>query len=72
MRVNKSIQTFFGKLEEKKTLGKTWRRWGDNIRMDATEIGCEIMNLIHLVQDRDLLQSLVEPCNETSGAKIGR
>jgi hypothetical protein len=28
------------KPEEKRPLGKPWRRWEDNIKMDLQEVGC--------------------------------
>jgi len=33
--------------------------WEDNIRMDLKEIGWEIVDWIHLAQDRDLWRTLV-------------
>jgi hypothetical protein len=43
----------FGKAERKKLLGRSRRRWEDNIRMDLREIGWEVVDWIHLAQDRD-------------------
>jgi len=34
-------------------LGKSRRRWGDNIKMDLQEVGCGDMDWIELAQDRD-------------------
>jgi hypothetical protein len=34
-------------------------RWEDNSRMDLREIRCEVMDWIHLVQDRDQWRALV-------------
>jgi hypothetical protein len=31
-----------GKTKKKKLLGRPRRRWGDNIRMDLYEAGCEL------------------------------
>jgi hypothetical protein len=42
-----------GKPEGKRTLRKTVRRWEDNIRKDRTEIEREVVDWIHLDQDRD-------------------
>ena len=33
-----------GKVTEKRALGKTWRRWEDNIRMYLKEIGINARN----------------------------
>jgi len=38
---------------------KIRHRWEDNIRMDFVEIGWKVMNLIHLTQDREQWQALV-------------
>jgi hypothetical protein len=40
-------------------LGRPRRRWVDNIKMDLREIGCDGMDWIDLVQDRDQWRALV-------------
>ena len=45
------------KPEENKALGRTRRRWEDNIKMDLQEVGC--MEWIELAQDRDRRRALV-------------
>ena len=47
------------KPEEKRPLGRSRRRWVDNIRMDLQEVGCGYMDWIGLVQDRDRWRTLV-------------
>jgi hypothetical protein len=42
-----------GKLEGKRSLGRYRRGWEDNIRIDLREIGWEVVDWTHLVQDRD-------------------
>ena len=42
-----------GKPEEKGPLGRPWRRWEDNIKMDLQEVGSGGMDWIELAQDRD-------------------
>jgi hypothetical protein len=42
-----------GKPEGKRPLGRTRRRWEDNITMDLQEVGCGDMERIELGQDRD-------------------
>jgi hypothetical protein len=37
----------------KRQLVRPRHRWGDNIMMDLTEMGCEGVDWIHLGQDRD-------------------
>jgi hypothetical protein len=48
-----------GKPEGKRPLGRPKRRWGDNIKMDLTEIGCDGVDWIDLAQDRDQWRVLV-------------
>jgi hypothetical protein len=48
-----------GKPEGKRPLGRTRRRWEDNIRMDLQEVGCGGMDWIGLAQDRDRLREFV-------------
>ena len=46
------IQSFSGKSEGMRTLGRPRRRWKDNIKMDLQEVGCRSMDWIELVQHR--------------------
>jgi hypothetical protein len=52
-----------GRAEGKKPLGKSRRRWEDNIKMDLREIGIDEANRIRLAQDRfhwrDFLKTLM-------------
>jgi hypothetical protein len=48
-----------GKPEEKRPLERPRRRWEDGIKMDLGEIGWEGVEWIHLAQDRDRWQALV-------------
>jgi hypothetical protein len=48
-----------GKPERKRPLGRTRRRWEDNIRMDLREIGWGDMDWIDLAQDRHQWRALV-------------
>jgi hypothetical protein len=43
----------------KRSLGKTGHRWEENIRMDVGEIGWKLVDWIHVDQDRDQWQALV-------------
>jgi len=45
--------------EGKRPLGRPRLRWEDNIKMDLQEVGCEGMDWIELVQDRDRWWALV-------------
>jgi hypothetical protein len=41
-----------GRPEGKRPLGRSRRRWEDNIELDLREIGIDGVNRIHLTQDR--------------------
>src|SRR5215469_12756938 len=47
------------KPEGKRPLGRPWRRWDDNIKMDLQEVGCGGTDWIELAQDRDRWRALV-------------
>jgi hypothetical protein len=42
-----------GKLEGRRPLGRTRRRWEDNIKMDLQEVVCGGMDWNELAEDRD-------------------
>ena len=48
-----------GKPEGKRSLGKSRRRWEDNIKMDLQEVGGPGIDWIYLAQDRDRWRALV-------------
>jgi hypothetical protein len=48
-----------GRPEWRRPLERPRRRWEDNIKMDAREIGFEDVDWIHLAQDRDRWRTLV-------------
>jgi hypothetical protein len=48
-----------GKPEGKRPIGRPRRRWVDNIKMVLRGMGCDGMDLSHLVQDRDQWRALV-------------
>jgi hypothetical protein len=48
-----AMKTIHGKPVGKRPLGRPGHRWEYNTIMDLKEIGCEGINWIHLVQDRD-------------------
>jgi len=47
------------KPEAKRPLGRSRRRWEDNIKMDLQEVECGDIDWIELVQDMDRWQALV-------------
>ena len=47
------------KPEGRRPLGRSRRRWVDNIRMDLQEVGCGYMDWIGLAQDTDRWRSPV-------------
>jgi hypothetical protein len=48
-----------GKPEGRRPLGRSRRRWLDNIRMDLVEVGWGVANWIGLARDRDRWRALV-------------
>ena len=48
-----------GKPEGKRPLGRTRRRWEDNIKMDLQEVGVGRGDWMELAQDRDRGRALV-------------
>jgi hypothetical protein len=48
-----------GKPEWKRSLGKPRRRWEDNFGIDLRETGLEVVDWIHLAQDRDKWRAIV-------------
>jgi len=48
-----------GKLEGRRPLRRSRRRWVDNIRMDLQEVGCGYMDWIGLAKDRGTWRTLV-------------
>ena len=46
-------------IEGKRPLGRPWRRWEDNIRMDVEEIDINAGNWVDSAQDRDYWRALV-------------
>jgi len=50
--------SWWGKLEGKRPLGRTRRRWLDNIRTDLQKVRCVYMDWIGLAQDRDRWRTL--------------
>jgi hypothetical protein len=48
-----------GKPEGKRPLGRSRRRWDDNIKMGLQEVGCGSMDWIELGHDRDKWRALV-------------
>jgi len=48
-----AFKILVGKPEGKRPLGRPRRRWEDNIGMDLRETGWEVVEWMHLAQDRD-------------------
>jgi hypothetical protein len=48
-----------GKPERKRPLWRPRRRWEDNIKMDLKEMGCVVVDWIHLAQNKDQRQTSV-------------
>jgi hypothetical protein len=54
-----AYRALVGKPEGRRPLGRSRRRWEDNIKMDLREIGLGGMDWINLAQDRDRWRALV-------------
>jgi hypothetical protein len=62
------VQSFGGKPEGKRSLGRPNRRWEDNIKAELQEVGCGVMDWIELAQDRDRWRTLVNAVMNLSGS----
>jgi hypothetical protein len=62
-------RVLFGRHEDKRPLGRPWRRWEDNIKMDLREKVIEGVNWIRLARERVwLVAGFCEHGNEHSGS----
>jgi hypothetical protein len=59
MKIRNSYNILVGKPEGKRPLGRPRYRWKDNIKMFVTETGLDSVGWIHLAQDGDQWQALV-------------
>jgi hypothetical protein len=57
--VRGAFNILVGRPEGRRPLGRPRRRWKDNMKMDLREIGFGDVDWIHLAQDRDRWQALV-------------
>jgi hypothetical protein len=48
-----------GRPKVKKPLGRSRRRWEDNIRIDVREIGWEVVDWMNMAEDRDQWRTVV-------------
>jgi hypothetical protein len=48
-----SYRDLVGKVKGNRPLGRPRRRWEDNIKIVLREIASDVMDRIHLAQDRD-------------------
>jgi hypothetical protein len=54
-----AYRALVGKPEGRRPLGRSRRRWEDNIKIDLREVGCGGADLIDLAQDRNRWRALV-------------
>jgi len=49
-----------GKPEGKRPLGRTRRRWEDNMKMHLQEVGCGVMDFFELARDRERWRAVLD------------
>jgi len=49
-----------GKPEGKRSLGRTRRRWEDNMKMHLQEVGCGVMDFFELARDRERWRAVLD------------
>jgi hypothetical protein len=54
-----AYKVLVGKTEGNRSLGRPRPRWENNIRMDLRDIELEIMDRVHLAQDREQWRAVV-------------
>jgi hypothetical protein len=59
MEMRNAYTILVGKPEGNRPCGRSGHRCEDNIRMDCREVWWEVVDWIHLAQDRDQWQALV-------------
>jgi hypothetical protein len=59
MRENANRALLVGRPEGKRTLGRPWCKWEDDIKVELRELGWGGMDWIHLAQGRDQRLALV-------------
>jgi hypothetical protein len=58
------IQVYYLGQEGKRPLGRPGCKWVDNIKMDLSDIGWDVMGWIDLAQDKDQWRALVNTVME--------
>jgi hypothetical protein len=58
-KMRSAYRILVGKPEGKRPLERPGHRWEDNIRMDLGETGWEVVDWMHLAQDRDQQRAVV-------------
>jgi len=51
--IRNALTVFIGKPEGKRPRGRHRHRWEDNVRMDLRIMGSEVVDRMHLTDDRD-------------------
>jgi hypothetical protein len=57
--IERKYNILVGKSYGKRPLGRPRRRWEDNVRMDLRRIRLEVVNWMHLAEDRDQWRGLM-------------
>jgi hypothetical protein len=56
----RAYMVLVGKPEGKRPLGRSRRRWEDNIKIYLQEVGCDSMDWIELAEDKERWWALVD------------
>jgi hypothetical protein len=51
---------FVGKPEEKRPLGRPWRKWEDSIRKGLRELSRESVDCINIAEERDQCRTVIQ------------
>ena len=62
-----NVRSLFRAVSLKRPLGRSRRRWEDNIKMDLQELGCGGMDWVELAQDWDRWRAVV---NEVMNLRV--
>jgi hypothetical protein len=62
--IKNAFGVLVGKPEVKRPVGRSGYRWENGVRIDFREIGWEVVDWIHLAQDREMWRAVVNTVME--------